>query len=369
MNAHAHAVPAAVDSIEADVLLARDGDHAAFRRLVEYTGNTVCSIALAISRNIEASEDIAQEAYLAAWTGLRNLRNPSSFLPWMRQLTRNQAHYWRRSQHELTDQPALTVAADSRPPADDALVAAETSRILDEVLDQLPDEAREVLVLYYREESSTRQVSLLLGISEEAVRQRICRGRALVREEMLARFGTTVVKTTPGAAFFAGVAGAVTFVAPTASAALVMAGGSPASLSAATIAKSSLAAGAFGWLGVLLGMRYLEPAHDEKEARELRRFRNFVLAVVTVGCPIVAASATSALALLISIQSLYLVLGLLYGVFLPRILRRRTAWEQSIDPQLAAQNRRKRLWATVGRAAGAAIGGSMVMGLVAIATR
>ena len=365
MNAHAYAPS---DAIEADVLLARGGDHAAFHRLVEYSGNAVCSIALAITRNVAASEDIAQEAYLAAWTGLGNLRNPASFLPWMRQLARNQAHYWRRSQREVADEPALSVAADARPRPDDALVRAETERVLEEVLEQLPDEAREVLVLYYREASSTRQVSLLLGISEDAVRQRISRARALVRQEMLARFGGRVAATAPGVAFFASVAGAMTFAAPSASAAIGLtsasAGSTTGSLTAATMAKASVTAGAFSWAGVLLGMRYLEPVFDEQERRELRRFRNGVLAIVTLGCPIVAMSTTSPMALLISIQSLYLILGALYGVVLPRILRRRSAWEQSVDPQLAAQNRRRRLWATAGRAAGAAIGGTMIMGVV-----
>lgn len=49
------------------------GDEAAFRRLVDRSANTVCSIALAIVRNVEASEDIAQEAFLAAWSSLRTL--------------------------------------------------------------------------------------------------------------------------------------------------------------------------------------------------------------------------------------------------------------------------------------------------------
>lgn len=55
-------------TLESDVLRAGNGDEAAFARLVERTANTVCSIALAIVRNVEASEDIAQEAFLAAWS-------------------------------------------------------------------------------------------------------------------------------------------------------------------------------------------------------------------------------------------------------------------------------------------------------------
>ena len=85
-----------MQSLESDVLLASNGDEAAFRRLVDESANTVCSIALAIVRNVQASEDVAQEVFLAAWSNLKKLRNPASFLPWLRQVTRNQAHLWRR---------------------------------------------------------------------------------------------------------------------------------------------------------------------------------------------------------------------------------------------------------------------------------
>ena len=314
---------------------------------------------------MDASHDIAQESYLAAWTGLRNLRNPQSFFPWLRQLTRNQAHQWRRKNtREIADEPSLSVAADPRPAPDQKLLDSEEQRLLDEVLDQLPDEAREVLVLYYREEKSTAQVALLLGISEEAVRQRVSRSRAMIRTEMLQRFERHVAGTTPGAAFFAALAGALTFAAPAASAAVAAGAGATSSLGAATtasIVKASLIGGVFGWFGVLMGMRYLEPPFDEKEARELRSFRNYVLAVVTIGCPVVAISTSSVLAMLVVLQSLYLILAVLYGIKLPRILARRTEFERSMDPELAKRNGRRRLWATAGRAAGAAIGGTMLM--------
>ena len=350
-------------TLESDVLLAGNGDEAAFRRLVERSANTVCSIALAIVRNVEASEDIAQETFLAAWSNLRNLRNPSSFLPWLRQVTRNQAHLWRRSHHrEISDDAIVAAAMDARPSATDNLIADEEQRLLAEVLDQLPDDAREVLILYYREDSSTRHVAELLGISDAAVRQRLSRSRTMLREEMLERFGRTIARTAPGAAFASAVAGALTFAAPTASAAVIA--GAAGKVTAATIVKASAIGGILGWFGVLMGMTHLEPWFDEQEARELRRFRNIVLAVMTVGAVAIALSAHSAMALLITVQTMYLAIGYLYAVKLPRILDRRMAWEQSVNPEMAKLNRRQWMWATIGRAVGAAIGGAVIMAIV-----
>jgi len=333
---------------ESDVLLARRGDEAAFRRLVDHSANTVCSIALAIVRNVHASEDVAQEVFLAAWANLTTLRNPASFMPWLRQVTRNQAHLWRREHtRETHDEALLAAAADARPAADDRLLADEETRVLREVLDQLPDEAREVLVLYYREDSSTRQVATLLGISDAAVRQRLTRSRALVREEMLERFGRTARRTAPGVAF----AAALTLSAPAASAA------GAATATTGAVLKGSLLGGALGWAGVLLGMRALEPAIDEEEARSLRRFRNTALAVVTLGAIAIAIAMNTATAMriLISAQSVYAILGALYLFWLPRILKRR-------DPEA----RRLSLRGTIARAGAAAIVGAMFMAALTV---
>lgn len=347
-------------TLESDVLLARDGDEAAFRRLVEVSANTVCSIALAIVRNVQASEDVAQEVFLAAWANMRKLRNPSSFLPWLRQVTRNQANlWWRAHGRERGDEEILAAAVDARPSPEKSVLAGEEQRVLAEVLDQLPDEAREVLVLYYREESSARQVGSLLGISEEAVRQRLSRARGLLREQMLSRFAIAVARTAPSAAFMSAVAGALTFAAPAASAAVVA--GSASKVAGATIAKATLLGGLLGWLGVIMGMQYLEPYFDEREERELRRFRNMVLAVVTIGCPLVAFGARSPMLLLVTVQSVYAAIFFLYVFRLPRILERRMAWEKSVNPEAAKQNRRQWMWATMGRALGAAIGGAVLM--------
>lgn len=349
-------------SIESDFLLAREGDETAFRRLVDDSANTVCSIALAIVRNVQASEDVAQEVFLAAWGNLRKLRNPSSFLPWLRQVTRNQAHLWRREHaREVLDDASLAAAVDARPSPSDRVLADEEQRVLAEVLEQLPDEAREVLILYYREDSSARQVADLLGISEPAVRQRLSRSRALLREQMLERFASTVSRTAPGLAFAGAVAGALTFAAPAASAAV--AASTSSKVVGATFAKATLLGGLLGWAGVMMGMHYLQPYFDEQEERELRRFRNLVLLVVTIGCAAVTVCLRSTMTLLIAVQLVYGAIGYLYLFRLPRILERRMEWEKSVNPETAKQNRRQWMWATIGRALGAAVSGAVLMAM------
>src|SRR6187397_2412928 len=81
------------DTLEPLVVAAAEGDRAAFATLVSETSGVVSSIALAIVRDLDVSRDVAQDVFLAAWQDLRKLRNPASFLPWLRQITRNRAHH------------------------------------------------------------------------------------------------------------------------------------------------------------------------------------------------------------------------------------------------------------------------------------
>ena len=300
--------------LDDDVRLAMSGDAETFTRVVEGCASTVCSIALAIVRDVPASEDIAQEVFLATWQNLGRLRNPRSFLPWIRQITRNHARSLLRSR---SAQPAadelLATVADARPNAADNLLRAEEREVLARVLDELPDESREVLLLYYREESSTAHVARLLGMSEAAVRQRLSRARARVREEMLEAFGSAARNSAPGAVFVA-------------------------SSTAITGSKSLLAAKAagigalLGAIGIFMSFEHIGPALDDEEARGFRALGRDAMLIVIAACvllPLALRLPHPRVWGLLVYLSYVIGMAALYHVRLPRILARR---EESMRP-------------------------------------
>ena len=69
-----------------DVLAAQQGDMAAYQRLVNRCRQMVSSIALAIVKDLDRSEDIAQQVFIHVWQQLPQLREANSFLPWLRQI-------------------------------------------------------------------------------------------------------------------------------------------------------------------------------------------------------------------------------------------------------------------------------------------
>lgn len=344
-----------------DVVLAAGGDRDAFVRLVDSHANVVTRIALAIVRDLHASQDIAQEVFLVIWKDLRKLRNPESFLPWMRQVTRNQAHTWLREQKpHMSDRDAdaiLAAAVDPRLTAPEVLEREEQQRIVDAVIGSLPDDAREVITLYYSEGRSVKQVGGLLGLSEVVVKKRMSRARERIREDLLERFGETLRRTAPGAAFTTAVAASLTIAGPSASAATAVtvskiAGGS----TLLAMLLSALPGVLLGGGALLFGVRKnLQAAIDDEERRQLRRFGVAgVATVVAAALGFAVAGETQSVVVLAVTQVLFVVgLSWMYLRWLPRIVERRVAAELERDPVGGAKRlRRGRIFCWVGLTSG-----------------
>jgi RNA polymerase sigma factor (sigma-70 family) len=216
------------DTLDRELPAAAGGCQQSYGRIVLACQNTVTAIALAITRDVQASEDIAQEAFIKAWQQLNQLHSHTSFLPWLRQITRNLARDWLRANRgrPLSGEAAeiaISMAADPGPSAPEYLQRAEEELAAEEIISALPEDSRETLLLYYREGQSSQQVANLLGLSDAAVRKRLSRARASVREEMLRRFGEFARGTAPSAAFATAVVSIVMVAAPgTASAAILL---------------------------------------------------------------------------------------------------------------------------------------------------
>lgn len=256
-------------TLERELPAAAGGCQHAYGRIVLACQNTVTAIALAITRDRQASEDIAQEAFVKGWQQLHQLRSSTSFLPWLRQITRNLARDWLRAQRgrPLTGEAAevaLGMAADPSPGAADRLQRVEEEIAAEDIISALPADSREVLLLYYREGQRSQQVADLLGLSDAAVRKRLSRARALVRDGLLQRFGEFARSSAPSAAFATAVVSMVLVAAPgTASAAILLStgvgiGGSKLGLGGASAAGGT----AMGTLTATLGQLHVIPAEN-----------------------------------------------------------------------------------------------------------
>ena len=179
------------------VLAARRGDKRAFVEIVARHQAMVCGIALGILGDFAASEDAGQEAFLTAWRKIHELREPERLRQWLGQIARNAAlgHLRRRRGHENLDD-ALDLA-DELPTPDQAAANEEEAAMVRESLAKLPETYRLPLILFYREGQSVRAVAESLALTEDAVKQRLARGREMLRDRMSGLIENVLTRTGP----------------------------------------------------------------------------------------------------------------------------------------------------------------------------
>lgn len=197
-------------SSDADLVRAAwQGDKQAFVEIVARHQAMVCGIALGIVANIAASEDVAQEAFLLAWRKIHELREPERLRAWLRQIARHVALGYQRRQrgHDVLEEaPDLP---DLSPAPDEQAASEEEAALVRDALTQLPEIYREPLILYYRENQSAKAVAQALDISEDAVRQRLARGREMLRDQVSDVIESVLTRTRPTAIFTMTVAAAM----------------------------------------------------------------------------------------------------------------------------------------------------------------
>jgi RNA polymerase sigma-70 factor, ECF subfamily len=160
---------------------ARQGDHDAFAELVRGAIARLDTAARLILRDPELARDAVQEGLIRAWRDLRGLRDPDRFDAWIYRLTVNAcldlARRRRRRAIEV-DIDVLEAPFDADPAervADRVLV--------DDVLRQLDEPGRAIVVLHYFVGMPLTEVAACLGIPIGTVKSRLHRALGTMRSE------------------------------------------------------------------------------------------------------------------------------------------------------------------------------------------
>ena len=223
------------------VQLAVAGDRQSFEEIVHRYRNMVCSIAYSGTGDFALSEDLAQSTFLTAWQNLAELREPARLRAWLSGIVRKMTATTRRkrAQHRPpVTLPPDTVSAAATDPAEQ-LISQEERSLVWQTLLQLPETYREPLILFYREEQSVRRVAQALDLSEDAVKQRLSRGRQMLTESVMSVVERTLQKSVPTGAFVARVMAALPVLTPQAVSAGVIAAAGKGS----AVAKAALLGG------------------------------------------------------------------------------------------------------------------------------
>jgi RNA polymerase sigma-70 factor, ECF subfamily len=177
--------------------LARRGERAAFREIMQRYNRRLYRIARSVLRDDSEAEDVVQEAYLRAFAHLDRFRGEARFSTWLTRIALNEALGRLRQRRPFVDLAAIDAINDqgeahviflpsARQDGDPEAAAAraEVQRLLERAVDRLPDPFRVVFVLRDMEEMSVAETASHLGLRPETVRTRLHRARRLLRQSL-----------------------------------------------------------------------------------------------------------------------------------------------------------------------------------------
>ena len=275
------------------------GNSDAFGQIVARYQSLVCSLAYSATGNLSQSEDLAQETFIAAWKQLADLREPAKLRAWLCGIARNLINNLHRRQgrepaHNAESLEEASASHSPEPQPVEQAISREEEAILWRSIERIPEIYREPLVLFYREHQSVETVAKDLELSEDAVKQRLSRGRKLLHEQVLAFIEGALERTRPDKMFTLAVLAALPGLTVSAKAAVVgataMKGGAAAKAAAATGIWGAILGPFLVIFGNYLGYRMqLDMARSDLERDFVRRFYRRLCACI-LGIGVVLAS-------------------------------------------------------------------------------
>ncbi|WP_416307415.1 RNA polymerase sigma factor [Neptunicella sp. SCSIO 80796] len=255
------------------VMCSLGGDRDAFCEIVRRYQNLLCSLAYSAVGDVKHSEDIAQETFVDAWKKLDTLRDPEKLKSWLCGILRFKASHHRRKEHHQPVKDAEEVedhniVAAQNAGMDEQAIQQQQQTLLWKVLDGMEDTYREPLVLFYREEQSVERVAAALELSEDTVKQRLSRGRKLLKRAMANVVEGTLTSSKPGVAFTAGVLAIISSIPAPAKAAVLGGGAAKAGSLFKSASVLTFLASCSGLISAFFGFRAsLDQSRTQRERK------------------------------------------------------------------------------------------------------
>lgn len=179
------------------VNLCLSGDKNAFGELVTRYQGVVYGLAYHLVGNFEDARDLAQEAFIRAYTRLSDLRDKTKFASWLKRVTFSVCMNWLKAQGRSafaslgneTNEEDVYEIPDSAPSPAEQVEAEELRESVLQAVNNLPETYRLPLTLFHLDGLSYKKVAEFLDISVGTVKWRLHQARKMLKKEMLNMVG------------------------------------------------------------------------------------------------------------------------------------------------------------------------------------
>ena len=185
------------DSEQAVLLACRRGETNAFAQLVHAYQDVALRTAYLMTSDQQAAEDIAQNAFLAAFRNIHRFDLTRSFRPWFLAILVNEARMYLRTQRrQPADDLDPSLPTDQDSPLLQVIEADDRARIR-EALAHLDEPFRTAAVLYYFNNLSVDEIATSTGSQPGTVKSRLHTARQRLRETLAPLFNLNSKSAPP----------------------------------------------------------------------------------------------------------------------------------------------------------------------------
>ena len=167
-----------------------DGEVELFEIIMRRYNQRLFRCIRAILKSDAESEDALQQAYLSAYSHLGQFAGDAKFSTWLTRIAINEAYGRIRSavrEAERREEHTMSEVEERPRTPEEQVAGREMTALVEQACDALPEIYRVVFMLREIEGLSTLETGEALGLSEEAVKVRLHRARAMLREHLVQR--------------------------------------------------------------------------------------------------------------------------------------------------------------------------------------
>lgn len=178
-----------------------NGESDAFGELIRRYQDAVYATALHRIKDFAIAQDVAQEAFIEAYGCLHKLREPDRFPGWLHTITLRQCNRWQRKRRESTSIDELDEPQPGAVRPDEELERRELRRIVLDAIASLPENAGEVVTMYYMDGLSYSEIAGFLSVPTSTVKGRLQMGRKQLKEELITMVEDSLKQNRPDKKF------------------------------------------------------------------------------------------------------------------------------------------------------------------------
>ena len=177
------------------VELSKKGDQQAIAQLYEQTSRRAYYLAKQLVKDEDQAQDIVQDAYVKVFTNLPLLEQVENFQGWLNTIVVNRSKDYLKKKKPMLFSKMVSEEDEGSEldfedeggyfSPDQKVDYAETKRLIQGMIDRLPQEQRMAIVLFYLEEMPVKQIARVMECSEGTVKSRLNYGRKAIKAQVL----------------------------------------------------------------------------------------------------------------------------------------------------------------------------------------